>query len=209
MTVFTDLNYFWKRGAVLPVMNKPFNLLKILFFLVPLLLSACATANIYRDSNMDFGAIQTVAVMPFLNLTRDNIAGERVRDVFINKLLSTGAVYVLPIGEVARGIARTEIQNPAAPSQEEVVKMSGLIKVQAVMTGVVKEYGEVRSGTTSDNIISMSLQMIEGTTGKVVWTASTTKGGISIWDRLFGGGGRPMNDITDKAVDDLIRKLFK
>jgi hypothetical protein len=209
VTVFTDLNYFWKRGTVLPVMNKPFNLLKILFFLVPLLLSACATANIYRDSNMDFGAIQTVAVMPFLNLTRDNIAGERVRDVFINKLLSTGAVYVLPIGEVARGIARTEIQNPAAPSQEEVVKMSGLIKVQAVMTGVVKEYGEVRSGTTSDNIISMSLQMIEGTTGKVVWTASTTKGGISIWDRLFGGGGRPMNDITDKAVDDLIRKLFK
>ena len=191
------------------VMKKPFNLLKILLFLVVFLLSACATTNIYRDPNMDFGAIQTVAVMPFLNLTRDNIAGERVRDVFINKLLSTGAVYVLPIGEVARGIARAEIQNPAAPSQEEVVKLSGLIKAQAVVTGAVKEYGEVRSGTTSDNIISMSLQMVEGTTGKVVWTASTTKGGISIWDRLLGGGGRPMNDITEKAVDDLINKLFK
>jgi len=190
-------------------MKKPFNLLKILFFLVPFLLSACATStDIYRDPNMDFGAIQTIAVMPFLNLTRDNIAGERVRDVFINKLLSTGAVYVLPIGEVARGIARAEIQNPAAPSQEEVVKLAGLIKAQAAMTGVVKEYGEVRSGTAADNIISMSLQMIEGTTGKVVWTASTTKGGISIWDRLFGGGGRPMNDITDKAIDDLINKLF-
>jgi hypothetical protein len=137
------------------------------------------------------------------------MAGERVRDVFINKLLATGAVYVLPIGEVARGIARTEVQNPAAPSQEEVVKLSGIIKVQAVITGVVKEYGEVRSGTSSANIISVSLQMMEGTTGKVVWTASTTKGGITIWDRLFGGGGRPMNDITDKAIDDLINKLFK
>ena len=207
MTVFIDFNYF--LGGVLSVMKKPFNLLKILLFLVVFLLSACATTNIYRDPNMDFGAIQTVAVMPFLNLTRDNIAGERVRDVFINKLLSTGAVYVLPIGEVARGIARSEIQNPAAPSQEEVVKLSGLIKAQAVVTGAVKEYGEVRSGTTSDNIISMSLQMVEGTTGKVVWTASTTKGGISIWDRLLGGGGRPMNDITEKAVDDLINKLFK
>jgi hypothetical protein len=208
VTIFTDFNYFWKEG-VLSVMKKPFNLLKILLFLVPFLLSACATTDIYRDPNMDFGAIQTIAVMPFLNLTRDNIAGERVRDVFINKLLSTGAVYVFPIGEVARGIARAEIQNPAAPSQEEVVKLSGLIKVQAVVTGVVKEYGEVRSGTTSANIISVSLQMMEGTTGKVVWTASTTKGGISIWDRLLGGGGRPMNDITDKAIDDLINKLFK
>ena len=158
---------------------------------------------------MDFGSIQTIAVMPFLNLSKETMAGERVRDVFINKLLATGAVYVLPIGEVARGIARTEVQNPAAPSQEEVVKLSGIIKVQAVITGVVKEYGEVRSGTSSANIISVSLQMMEGTTGKVVWTASTTKGGISIWDRLFGGGGRPVNDITDKAIDDLINKLFK
>ncbi len=158
---------------------------------------------------MDFGSIQTIAVMPFLNLSKETMAGERVRDVFINKLLATGAVYVLPIGEVARGIARTEVQNPAAPSQEEVVKLSGVIKVQAVITGVVKEYGEVRSGTSSANIISVSLQMMEGTTGKVVWTASTTKGGITIWDRLFGGGGRPMNDITDKAIDDLINKLFK
>jgi len=191
------------------VVKKPFNLLKFLFFLVPFFLSACATTEIYRDPNMDFGAIQTIAVMPFLNLTRDNIAGERVRDVFINKLLATGAVYVLPIGEVARGIARAEIQNSAAPSQEEVVRLSGLIKAQTVITGVVKEYGEVRSGTSSANIISLSLQMMEGTTGKVVWTASTTKGGISILDRLFGGGGRPMNDITDKAVDDLINKLFK
>jgi hypothetical protein len=202
-----DLNFFQGRGDT--VMKQPFHLLKILLFLVPFFLSACATTDIYRDPNMDFGAIQTIAVMPFLNLTRDNIAGERVRDVFINKLLSTGAVYVLPIGEVARGIARAEIQNPVAPSQEEVVKFSGLIKAQAVMTGVVKEYGEVRSSMASANIISVSLQMMEGTTGKVVWSASTTKGGITVWDRLFGGGGSPMNDITDKAIDDLINKLFR
>jgi len=172
---------------------------------------ACATpsGDTYIDQNMDFGAIKTVAVMPFSNLTRDTIVSERVRDVFINSLLSTGAVYVLPTGEVARGVARTEIQNPTAPSGEDVIKLGGIIKVQAVITGVVREYGEVRSGTTSANIISLSLQMIEIQTGKVVWTASSTKGGISIWDRLFGGGGQPMNVITEKAVNDLINKLFK
>jgi hypothetical protein len=41
-----------------------------------------------------------------------------------------------------------------------------------------------------------------------VWTASSTKGGISIWDRLFGGGGRPMNEITEAAIDDIINKLL-
>jgi hypothetical protein len=172
--------------------------------------AACATtSDVYRDPNMDFGVIKSIAVMPFVSLARDNVAAERTRDVFISKLLATGAVYVVPVGEVARGVARVEIANPTTPSPEEVVKLASNIKVQAVMTGVLKEYGEVRSGTSSANIISVSLQMMEATTGKVIWSASSAKGGISIWDRLFGGGGQPMDKVTEKAVDDLINKLFK
>jgi hypothetical protein len=183
---------------------------RILFCSILMVSAGCATAgDVYHDPNMDFGAIQSVAVLPFSNLTRDNLAAERVRDVFVNKLLSTGAVYVLPPGEVARGVVRVDIQNPFSPSPEEIVKLGPIIKVQAVITGVVKEYGEVRSGTTSANLISLSLQMIETQTGKIVWTASVTRGGISIWDRLFGGGGQAMNDVTEKAVNDLINRLFK
>lgn len=180
-----------------------------LCFMIFFWVACAAHPEIYRDQNMDFGAIQSIAVMPFVSLARDNIAAERVRDVFINDLLATGAVYVVPVGEVARGVARVEIANPSAPSPEEVVKLASNIKVQAVITGVLKEYGEVRSGTTSANIVSVSLQMMEAQTGKVVWSASSTKGGISISDRLFGGGGQPMNKVTVKAVDDLINKLFK
>jgi hypothetical protein len=158
---------------------------------------------------MDFGAVRSVAVMPFVSLARDPVVADRVRDVFINKLLATGAVYVLPIGEVARGAARAELQNPSAPSPEEVVKLGGIIKVEAIITGTVREYGEVRSGTASSTIASVSVQMVETQTGRVVWSASSTKGGVNIWDRLFGGGGKPMDIVTQKAVDDLIRKLFK
>lgn len=182
-------------------------LLFLLFFV-----GACATSTVtttYIDPNMDFGAVKTVGVMPFGNLTRDSVVADRVRDVFTNKLLATGAIYVVPSGEVARGVARSEIQAPSTPSPEEAVKLGGIIKVEAIITGVVKEYGEVRSGTTNANIISLSAQMIETQTGRVVWSASSTQGGITLSDRLFGGGGKPMNIVTEKAVDDLISKLFK
>jgi len=168
-----------------------------------------ATRPVYRDPNMDFGAIQTVGVLPFQNLSRDNLAAERVRDVFINGLLSTGAVYVVPVGEVARAVARTEIQSPTAPSPEEVIKLAGVLKAQAIITGAVREYGDVRSGSSSANVISVSAQMLEAQTGKVVWTATSTRGGVDVWDRLFGGGGRPMNDVTRDAVNDLIVRLFQ
>jgi hypothetical protein len=175
-------------------------------------LTSCAsrvTGTVFRDPNMDFGAIQNVAVMPFQNLSRENTAGERVRGVFINSLLSTGAVYVLPVGEVARGVARGEIQNPATPSAEDVIKLGTILKPQAVITGVVLEYGEVRSGQSAASVVSLTVQMAEAQTGRTVWSAASTKGGINIWDRLFGGGGRPMDDVTRDAVDEVIRQLFK
>ena len=160
-----------------------------LCLVVIIFLVGCSGTEIYRDPNMDFGSIQTIAVMPFLNLSSNNIAGERVRDVFINNLLATGAVYVLPIGEVARGIARMEIANPATPSPEEIIKLSGLIKAQAVITGVVKEYGEVRSGSTSANVLSLSLQMIEAQTGKNRMDRNLHKGRNKHGGSAFGWRG--------------------
>jgi curli biogenesis system outer membrane secretion channel CsgG len=77
-----------------------------------------------------------------------------------------------------------------------------------VITGVVREYGEVRSGTSMANIISMSIQIVETGTGRVVWSASSTKGKISFWNRLIGGGGQPMNKVTEQAIDALFDKLL-
>ncbi len=181
-------------------------------FLIGLLcccVGACAGSARYRDPNMDFGSVQKVAVLPFANLTTEERAAERVRDVFMNTLLSTGGLSRLPPGEVARGIARAQVESRTAPTQEEVKKMGAILGVDSVITGVVREYGEVRSGSASANLVSVSLQMLEVKTGKVVWAASATKGGVTTVDRLLGGGGKPMNDVTEEAVVDLIDKLYK
>jgi hypothetical protein len=169
---------------------------------------AAQVTDVYRDPRMDFGSVQTVAVAPFSNLTRDQVVAERVRDVFINRLLASGAVYVLPVGEVSRGLAKAEIQNPMTPTTEEVVKLGGILKVDAVITGVVREYGEVRSGSTASNVISLSIQLVECSSGRIVWSGSSTKGGVSFRNRLLGGGGQPLNRVTEQAIDALFDKLL-
>jgi hypothetical protein len=170
----------------------------------------CAKQRSYQNPDMDFGSIRTVAVMPFWNLTSDNVAAERVRDVFSNTLLASQAVAVLPPGEVSRAISRMGVANPPTPSVEEIVKLGTLLKVDAIITGVINEYGEVRSQSDAANVIAMSVQMYETGSGKVIWTGSSTKGGIGWGARLLGtAGGEPMNRLTEQAVDDVIAQLFK
>ncbi|BDG05261.1 GNA1162 family protein [Anaeromyxobacter oryzae] len=163
----------------------------------------------YQDGNMDFGAIKTVAVLPFSNLSRDAAAADRVREIFSSMLLASGSVYVLPPGEVVRGYTRLNITDPRAPSIEDVTKLGGVLKADAVIRGVVKEYGEVRSGSSTGNVISVALEMYETSTGKIIWSATATKGGIGFGDRLLGGGGQPMEIVTEQVADELLNKLFR
>ncbi len=174
-------------------------------------IAGCATVpgtDVYHDPAMDFPSIHRVGVLPFVNLSPDTMAAERVRDVFANALLATEAFYVLPSGEVARGISRAGMRNPAEPSPEEIVRFAGIVKADAVITGVLREYGSVRSGSIATNTISLSLRMVETQTGTVVWSSSSTRGGINTWIRLFGGGGKPMNEVTREAVEELLDNLF-
>jgi polysaccharide biosynthesis protein PelC len=181
-------------------------------FLLAAMAVGCAAKGAkvtYHDSNMDFSLVQTVAVMPFSNLTTNTGAGDRVRDVVMTMLQATGSVYVIPPGEVARGISRSSVAEAHTPTPEEAVALCKMLKADAVLVGTVREYGEVRSGTSSANVISLSLSLMEAQTGRVVWSASSTKGGVGAATRLFGGGGQPMDVVTEDAVDDLIEKLFK
>jgi hypothetical protein len=109
---------------------------------------------------------------------------------------------------VARAIQQTQIVDPTAPSTEEINKITAVLQADAVFTGAVREYGEVRSGTTAANVISVSMEMFEARSQKVVWVASSTRGGISLADRLLGSGGQPMNEVTQAAIDDLVNKLL-
>jgi TolB-like protein len=182
---------------------------KVVITFTAILLTGCASGDVFSDSNMDFGSLRSVAVMPFDNLSSSEFAAARVRDVFANMLLATGAVYVLPPGEVARGLMAIGRLPPEGPSSDQIKQLAAVLKVDAVITGVVSEYGPIRSGAATANVISVNVKMIEKSSGLVVWSASSTRGGISVLDRLFGGGGEPMNTITEKAVNELLDKLFQ
>ena len=168
-----------------------------------------ARSNVtYHDPNMDFSLVQTIAVLPFENLSGNPRAGDAVRDVFMTMLQAAGSMYVLPPGEVGRGIERLSLGAATEPSSEQVVQLANILGADVVIVGTVLEYGEVRSGSNSSGVVSVGAKMLEGQTGRVVWSAGSSAGGVSAAARVFGGGGKPMDNVTRKAVDKLLDRLF-
>jgi polysaccharide biosynthesis protein PelC len=177
-----------------------------------LLVAACSsggTYDVYRDETADFSLVRTVAIMPLVNLSREDQAAERVRDTFFTMMMASSGIYVVPPGEVARGIRELGIAIPTAPTSAEAVKLAAALKADVIVTGVVREYGEARVVGTASSMVSVSFKMMEGQNGKYIWSASSTRGGVGFKDRLLGGGGEPMNIVTEKAIDDILNKLFK
>jgi len=170
---------------------------------------ACAThQTTFHASSMDFGSIQRVAVLPFANLTRENTAGERIRDVLVTMLLASEAFEVVPKGELARALQRTGVRDATAPSKKQLLQLGKMIDVDAIFTGAVREYGELRSGQATANVAAISLRLQETQTGMIIWSASSTQGGVGFWDRLLGGGGRPMNKVSEDVVGSMLDALF-
>lgn len=158
----------------------------------------------FTHPTADFSLIERVAVLPFENLTGDNTAAEKVRQVVIIELLSSGAVQVVDVGEVGRGLRAASVGNAAQPSREDVRRLGQELQVQALLGGSVQEYSAGRSAASATNV-SMVFRLIETDSGEVIWSSSVSKTGVGAMARLFGVGG----DSPGERARKLVRKALK
>lgn len=176
-----------------------------------LLLSACGgnRPTSFVHPRVDFSFFKKVAVLPFQNLTTDQFAPERVRESVSAELLATGAMDVVEPGQVLLVMRQLNLQPGVPLGVADLKKLGKALGVNGVIMGTVKEYGEVRSGSVSAPVVSLSLRMIEVDSGAIVWSVSNTAGGISTTMRLFGIGSSTMSEVTRTAVRQSLDTLFR
>ena len=158
--------------------------------------TACAGRRTFHDDEMDFGAVRVVAVMlPLANLTRDNMAGEIASAMPANMLPASGAGTSCP-----RAVMRHHEgggRDPRGAVGRGVGEARPGLEGGRDHHGRRREYGEVWSGTTTANVVREHSDDRDGD-GRVVWSA-VHQGRITVTARLFGGGGQPVNHVTEEA----------
>ncbi|HKY34244.1 MAG TPA: penicillin-binding protein activator LpoB [Candidatus Polarisedimenticolia bacterium] len=163
----------------------------------------------FVDPRADFSLIRRVAVLPLENLTGEPTAAERVRQILIIEMLSSGAVEVVDVGEVARGLRAANVANAVSPEADEIKRLAAELKIQAVMAGTVQEFTQGRAAGAQTTAVSLAFRMIETDAGQVIWSSNVSRSGVGAMSRLFGVGGESATDrardLIGKALDTLIR----
>ncbi|MDY6842981.1 MAG: CsgG/HfaB family protein [Thermodesulfobacteriota bacterium] len=156
----------------------------------------------------DFTFIKKVAILPFVNLTNDKFAGDKVRDIVTTEVLSRGFFDVVEWGEVSRVLGEESKGLSTEIDKETAKRIGKRLQIQAIILGTVEEYGTSRGGGRSSPEVAISIRMIDINSSKILWQASYDKKGGGVISRLFGVGEKSISEVARKLVKEVLDTLF-
>ncbi|MGB9716203.1 MAG: GNA1162 family protein [Thermodesulfovibrionales bacterium] len=176
----------------------------ILFFVY-----GCGTTSklYYVQQQFDYTSIKRIAVLPLESLTSDEYAGEKIRQSVITDLLSRGIDVIEP-GEVTRSLIDLKIRSLSSIKTSDIQTLAKTLGVDALMMGSVEAYGISKGISVSYPEVSISLRLIEGSSGKIIWSVCNTSGGPDFWTRHFGAENISLTETANKVVKEAIDTLF-
>jgi hypothetical protein len=174
-------------------------------------LAGCATIapRFYVNPQADMTLYRKVAVLPFFNLSRDPLAGERVTRVFVTEMIIADRYRVVEPGEF-RTVLRNLDAQPSADGVFDAGKLrEAAAKVDAagIVQGTVTDYQVQRSGQDEFPVLSFDVELLDAATGNVVWRASITRRGSPRVPLVGGSSTLTLGRLTQEACVELVQGL--
>jgi hypothetical protein len=164
-----------------------------------------ATTFVHPDYNFAF--VEGVAVIPFEDLTDDRGAAARVSRYFVTELLEAQVFDIVEPGEVLDGLISVGTMRASELTPSQISDLGRRFGTQALFIGSVTESATIRTGASSENVVTLDVRLVETETGTVIWSTTVTEAGRGFWSRLFGTNGDSMGEVSRKAASQAIKEL--
>jgi len=154
--------------------------------------AGCGTQQIRKDAPLSLQA--PWAVLPSVNRAETPLAGERAESIIAAALRARG-VQRLSLYPVEPGLQRASLDE-----RERLEAAIGWAKAEGFaygVTGTVTEW-RYRSGPDGEPAVGLILEVIELSTGRVVYSAAGSRAG---WGR------EPLSGTAQTLVDTLLGRL--
>jgi polysaccharide biosynthesis protein PelC len=172
------------------------------------ILIGCSGPRTFVNKETDWSFYQKLGILPFVNLTSDRFAGEKVQSAFITEMYMSGKFAIIEPGEFNKqandAIREAGTQQGQELSLDMIKKIGDKAGIKGVIEGVVREYDMTRVGQAEYPLISLSLRMIDVPSGTVVWMTSMTKKGGPNLPIISIGETHTLGELTQKACHEVV-----
>lgn len=162
----------------------------------------------FVNPEYDFAFIETVAVVPFENLSGDTNAGARATRYLANSLLASEAFLVVEPGEVTHALERHGLTTAGQLTQAQIVSLGSSFGAQGIFLGSVSESTTLRAGSTMVQVVTVTMRLVETETGATVWASTHTEDSSGFWSGLFGTKQKGSAEVTRKCIDKALGTLL-
>jgi TolB-like protein len=128
-----------------------------------------------------------IALLPLENLSGRTEYGDRFTRLVWSELGRTGRFQLVDVGEVDAMLVEQRIRSAGALSRDQLLKASERLKVRWLLAGTLLECGTARTPDGDVPTFTLALRLLDGRTGRVVWTDVRAHSGEDR-ETLFGWG---------------------
>jgi hypothetical protein len=126
-------------------------------------------------------------VLPLEDLSGQVGSAEKLTRIVFTELVSRGGWEVTDPGQVDGAIVAARIRSTGSLSREQVRIVSDTLGVRWLLTGAALEFGHVRTPDGEVPSVGLSLRLIDGRSGKVMWADQRFHSGDD-HETVFGMG---------------------
>ena len=163
--------------------------------------------SLFLNTDFNFKTIETVAVIPFENLSDDQGAAMRVTRVFVAELLSKQAFDVMEQGEVSKALEKISLIRAGDMQKDQIRDLGKTLGVQALFFGSVNESTSGRNGASNSSEVTLVARLVETDKGTTIWSATSTEGGRTFFQVILGLEPKTKSQVTMECVRRLIKTL--
>lgn len=168
-----------------------------------LALSCAGHPSYYRGNEPIAETGGALAVLPPVNLTRNERASDIVLNALVVALLDAEAFDVVDPGAVESVISRRRIRLTDRLPLETIQGIGEELGVEHLMVGSVNEFNAVEDRDGTIAVVSISLRIIRCADGKIAWASTHSRRGDDS-ESVFGIG---RISSPEKLAADMARQM--
>ena len=170
------------------------------------LAAGCAGSSA-RPRQLPTAQRKAVILLPLENLTGRAENGDRYTRLVWALLARSGRFDAVDQGEVDGALGELRIRSAGSLTREQVLRVSGRLNARWIVAGTLLESGTVRTPDGDIPSFGLTLRVLDGRTGQVVWADMRARSGQDR-ETIFGWGREESLDrLAEVTARELVNEI--